>query len=249
MSKSVTLDGQILHGRDRYGSWRINSMEGWSETPEPKTNGEPRPSANGDYDAEVYYGPRLVTINGRLIAKTPGDAFMARQHLTSLLRKPGKFSVDQFNQIQHAVARRGRIQPGNIVGRWLTFQMEIRFIGPQKFGEERIFVAKPNESVAAFHQGNHPASPVATVAGSFPGGYTLTLAGLSVVVTEPLTSSAPHTVDFAKGRLYKNGAVVRGGMSTAMLGKVEPFQRDAFSISPNTTGNGTATLSIFDTFM
>lgn len=249
MSKSVTLDGQIIHGFDRFGTWKLNSMEGWDETPSEKANSESRPLADGDYDAQVFYGPRMVTLNGRLSAKTPGDAFKARQALTALARTPAQFLVDQFGEPIHAEARRGRISPGNIVGRHLPFQMELRFIDPFKYGTWEMFSASVGADVAVFHRGNAPAIPRVVVSGSMPGGYTLMLAGSSVVVTEPLVSGSPHTIDYRKRRLYKGGAPVRGGLSTASYAAVEPGQRDTFSITPGTTGTATATMTLYDTYI
>lgn len=248
MSKSVTLDGQILHGRDRFGSWLVHTMEGWDEQPEPKSNAETRPLADGDYDDEVFYGARLVTLSGRLAAKSPENAFTARERLNSLLRAPARFQVDSFGMPRWATARRGRIKPGQIKGRWLPFQMELRLIDPRKFGEKRSVSTAVGVPADVFQRGTHPATPVATITGSFPSGYNLQLNGRLVSITKGLASGSTHTVDMRTGILRQNGAVVAGGFSYAELLKVDPgtpqnFYWDAPS------GSGTARLDFYDTYM
>lgn len=249
MSKSVTLDGQIIHGLDRFGLWRINSMEGWDETPGEKTNSESRPFADGDYEAPVFYGPRLVTLNGRLSASNPGDAFTARERLTSLLRNPGRFQVDQFGLPRWANARRGRIKPGQIKGRHLPFQMELRFIDSYKYGESYAVPGNTADAASLYHRGTAPAWPVVTVSASSSSGYTLTLNGRQVVVTRAIASSAPHEIDFSTGILRVGGSVVRGGLSTANFSPINPGTAQNMFISTGTGSYGSVTVRYNDTFI
>ncbi|WP_334121857.1 hypothetical protein [Glutamicibacter sp.] len=248
MSKSVTLDGQIIHGVDRLGSWRINSVEGWDETPEAKSNSESRPLADGDYDSEVFYGSRLVTLNGRLSAKTPGDAFMARERLTALLGSPGRFQVDQFGLVRWGTARRGKIKPGQIKGRHLPFQMELRFIDPRKFGKARSFSTAVGSPVDVLQRGSFPATPIVTVTGSMPSGYDLSLNGRLVSITKSLASGSTHTIDMRTGILRQNGTVVAGGFSYSELLKVEPGMPQNFFAS-TASGSGTVRLDYYDTYI
>lgn len=241
MTKLVTLDGQVLHGRDRYGLWKINTMEGWDETPPEKTSSEAKALADGDYDAEVFYGPRLVTLNGRLSASTPGDAFTARERLTALLRVPGEFVVQQHGLARAGMARRGRINPGQIRGRHLPFQIEARFIDPYKYGEEHVFTGT---SVSVFHRGTAPAWPVVTVTGASATGYTITLAGKTVTVPQPLTSGTPHTIDYRTGILRVGGGVAKGGLGAVNLSPVQPGMPQTMSISA-----GTLSARFRDTFI
>lgn len=250
MSKSVTLDGQIIHGLDRFGLWKINRMEGWDETPGEKSNSESRPLSDGDYDAPVFYGPRLVTLNGRLSARSPGDAFTARERLTSLLRNPGRFQIDQFGLPRWANARRGRIKPGQIKGRHLPFQMELRFIDSYKYGAARSFGGSVSAPAQVFHRGTAPAWPVVTIPGiNAPAGYTLTLNGKSVVVTRAVTAGVSHTIDFKTGILRVGGAVARGGLSTANFSPVNPGLPQTMSISVPTGAWPSFTASFNDTYI
>lgn len=245
MSKSVTLDGQIIHGLDRFGLWKINSMEGWDETPGEKSNSEPRPLSDGDFDAPVFYGPRLVTLNGRLSARSPGDAFTARERLTSLLRNPGRFQVDQFGLPRWANARRGRIKPGQIKGRHLPFQMELRFIDSYKYGASYAVVGTSTSPASLFQRGTVPAWPVVTVNNASTGtGYTLSLNGKTVVVTKSLFSAQTHTIDFRTGILRQDGVVIRGGLSTANFSPINPGLPQNMS-----TTAGSITVRYSDTYI
>src|SRR5690606_2498931 len=88
---------------------------------------------------------------------------------------------------------------------------------PRTFGESRTFgpVATAT-SVATYHYGNFPATPVFTVAGSSPGGYEVQgQGGRRYIVTRPLAHGDPHIIDLATGLLRVGGAVVYGGVSRA----------------------------------
>lgn len=234
MSKAITLDGQILHGLDRFGLWRVTSIDGWKETPPEKSNSEARALDDGDYDAEVFYGSRLVTVNGRLSAKSPEMAFSASERLSGLLRAPAMFSVDQFGMMRSGMARRGRIAPGQIKGRHLPFQMELRFIDPYKHGEERTATGSASVPAPVFQRGTAPAWPVVTLSGTASSSsgqpYTLTLNGRSVTVTAGRFAADPaHTIDFRTGILRVGGSVVVGGIGAADFSPINPGLPQAMS--------------------
>lgn len=244
MRKSVILDGQILHGLDQYGWWQVNTIEGWDESPPDKTNTEERPLADGDYDAPVRYGSRLVTLAGRLVAKTPQQAFLARERLAALLREPGTFQVDNLGKTRWATAQRGRIRPGALRGRLLTFQAEIRFPDPRKFDQEYTVPGSSATAASVFHWGTHPAWQVVTVTGSSGGGYTLTLNGQSVAVTQALVTGTPHVLDYRTGILRVGGSVVRGGLATANFSPINPGMPQTMSIN-----TGSFSAKYHDTFI
>lgn len=249
MSKAITVDDQIIHGVDRFGTWRIHSLEGWKETPPEKTNSEARALADGDYDAEVFYGSRLVTVNGRLSAKSPEMAFTASERLSGLLRIPALFSVDQFGMMRSGLARRGRIAPGQIKGRHLPFQMELRFIDPYKYGEIQSFTVASDNEVFVFHRGTVPAWPKLTITGNLPGGYEVGLVDRLIQVTRPLTAGQTHTIDTRAGILRSNGALIAGGLGITELFRVKPGLPQSLLFMPRTTGSGTLKVEVTDTFI
>lgn len=249
MSKSVVLDGQIIHGSDRFGLWRVLAMEGWDQAPEAKSTSEARMLADGDYDGNEFYGSRLVTVNGRLSAANPHAAFMARSRLTSLLRLPGLFTVDQFDLPQWGMARRGRIAPGAIKGRHLPFQMELRFNDPYKYGAKASFSGATGTAFDVYQRGTVPAWPFITVTGSMPGGYEITVGGQLIEVTRALTTGNPHTIDTRNGILRVNGSVVTNGLGIAELFRVDPgLPQSVYSLA-RTTGTGTVKFDVTDTFI
>lgn len=249
MSKAITLDGQIIHGLDRFGLWRVTSIDGWKETPPEKSNSEARALADGDYDAEVFYGSRLVTVNGRLSAKNPEMAFSASERLASLLRAPGMFSANQFGMMRSGVARRGRIAPGHIKGRHLPFQMELRFIDPYKYGDKQSFSGAVGTDFDVYQRGTVPAWPLITVTGSMPNGYEISLGTQLIQVTRPVTSGNPHTIDTRTGILRVNGAVVAGALGIAELFRVNPgLPQSVYALAPF-TGTGTVKCDVTDTYI
>lgn len=249
MSKSVTLAGQILHGSDRFGTWRIHSMEGWKEAPSEKSNTEARALADGDYDAEVFYASRLVTVNGRLSAASPEMAFSASERLSSLLRAPGMFAVDQFGMMRWGTARRGRIAPGKIKGRHLPFQMELRFNDPYKYGKKVGFSGAVGTAFDVYQRGTTAAWPFITVTGSMPGGYEVMIGGQLIEVTQGIAAGQTHTIDTRTGILRVNGSVAINGLGIAELFQINPGLPQSIYSLPKSTGTGTLKVDITDTYI
>lgn len=247
--KQVMLDGQIIHGRDSYGWWNSLAMEGWDSTPEPKTSLTSRVNEDGDFDMPVKYEARTVALNGRLIAKDPAQARLARRRLTGLLMDGGLFSLTDDDGITiSANARRGRIAPGAVRGRFLTFQMELRFPDPYKYGHARTVPLTIGGSVGLFHRGNARAWPLVRVTGSFPNGYTLNGPGGKrfVVLTNP--GSGTHLLDMRQGLLQVNGNYFTGQTSQTDVWSVAPGQESAMSLTAS-SGSGSAVITLTDTYI
>ena len=250
VSKQVTLDGQILHGHDRYGWWQVNKIEGWDETPPEKSTQSDVVNGHGSIPVPVYYGTRTVTITGRIIAKNHELAVDAKRRLTALLQEAGSFVVVSDDGIAlTAEASRGRISPGPVKGRWLTFDMELRFPDPFRYGASRPFSVALGSAVTVFQRGTVEAWPVAIVTGSAPGGYTLNKGGRQVRVTAPLTSGNAHTIDMRTGILKVGESRVYGGITTAEYWSIAPGPRQTVSASAITTGSATVRLDYYDTYI
>lgn len=249
-SKQVTLNGMPLHGSDRVGQWVVEKLTGWHDSPELRGDGDARPWADGNYETERFYGPRLITIDGILFHKGRSYALQAVDHINQFAsRNTGELSITDGGVTKTSVVKALGVDHTTVSPTAIRFQVRLNASDPVLYGLRHSFAASVGSAVAVFHRGNYSAVPRVVVSGSMPGGYTLTLAGSSVVVTEPLVSGSPHTVDYRKRRLYKGGAPVRGGLSTASYARVEPGQRDTFSITPNTTGTATATMTLYDTYI
>lgn len=251
MSELITLDGHPLTGVTREGIWRVTELSGWWDRPAPKRGGESRAMGDGSYIAPVHYGNRLISIRGRVMSKNHEYLHQAMGQLNALGLRGGA----QLLVSGHGPAQWATVQPRDdttaefMTDKYLRFQIALEAIDPFKYGIWKKFSASVGSDVAVFHRGNAPAFPRVVVSGSMPGGYTLSHAGSSVVVTEPLVSGSPHTIDYRKRRLYKGGTPVRGGLSTASYALVAGGQRDTFSIAPRTTGTATATMTLYDTYI
>jgi len=249
-SKQVSLDGQVLHGHDRYGWWQVNKIEGWDETPPEKSTQSDVVNGHGAIAVPVYYGSRTVTITGRLIAKNHELAVDAKRMLAALLQESGDFVVFSDGGVAlSARAFRGRITPGPVAGRWLTFDMELRFPDPFRYGAARTFSVALGTSVSVYQRGYFGAWPVLTVTGTAPGGYAVSLDGRLVRITAPLVSGSPHTLDMRTGVLRAGGSRVYSGIAEAEYFSIPPGSPSTFVTSINTTGSATVAISLNDTFI
>lgn len=249
-SKEVKLDGQILHGTDRFGWWQVKEIIGWDETPPEKSNSSDVVNGHGEVPAPVYYGPRTVSLKGRLVAKNHELAISAKRVISALLQSAGEFVVTSSDGIPlTGVASRGRITPGGVQGRWLPFEMELRFSDSFRYGKAREAETSLGTSVEVFHRGTVPAWPVLTVSGSAPGGYALSIGGRLVRVTAPLVSGSPHTLDMRTGILRAGGSRVYAGIAEAEYFSVPRGLPSLLVTSLNTTGSGTVRADFYDTYI
>ncbi|MGP9033634.1 hypothetical protein ACT17S_11245 [Glutamicibacter mysorens] len=248
-SKQVTLDGQTLHGFDRYGSWRVHTLEGWFDSPAEKSDIISRPNTHGDVPSPVYYNARMVILSGRLSAKSPELAAQARTVLSALVQEEASFWVISSDGVaMSGLARRGKISLGNISGRWLTFQIELKFADPFKYGATESFTVSSGGASYVHHLGTVDAWPVVTVKGSMPDGYTLSYRSQTVSVPMGIPSGVEHRIDFKNRRLYVNGDVFFGAFGSSNFRPVPAGPRTAFGLSCP-SGSGTAVVSVTDTYI
>lgn len=252
-SELVSIDGQPLSGNDRNGSWKINNpIAGWWETPAPRRDVSEHINADGDIPTSIYYGPREVTLNGRVISSNHDYLHQAASMINAIgFRGNKKLYVQGHGPSQWAMVdpRPGsRIRAEFVSDRMLRFEIPLEAVDPFKYGESRSFSAAVGSSVDVFHRGTVPAWPVATVTGSLPSGYSLSLGGRTVTVTKSLASGSTHTVDMRTGILRENGSRVYGSLGVAKYFTVKPGSRQSFS-SSTSTGSGTVTLRFNDTYI
>lgn len=247
------LDGQILNGSDRLGDWKTNSLEGWWDSPDPKGEEVERPNADGDFDLEVFYKARYVTITGRLYSQGHAQLHDAMNRFSALVPQRGRLQVSGHGPTQWAdVKRASGLSMVPVTDRFAQWQARLKCPEPRKFGDANTFTVPSGSTyVQIFHWGNSVGYPVIVVAGSMPGGYVLqSSAGAEYRVTTPLVSGSPHTIDMSTGLLMRGGLVVAGGVTRADLWRV-PGGSNATNmrILPITTGTATATVSLLDTYI
>lgn len=249
MGELVTLDGFPLSGVTRDGIWKINSLPGWNQRPPVKRNRESRTSGDGSFKTPVLYENRLITINGRLFTKNHGYLHQAEDMLNALGHRGGvKLLVEGHGPTQWAtVDPRDSPDLTAVTGNFLQFQIPLEAIDPFKYGESYAVGGTKASPASLYQRGTVPAWPVVTVTNSASAGYTLTLNGRSVVVTQPKYSSTDHTIDFRTGILRVGGAVVRGGISTANFSPINPGLPQNMTV--DSTGTPAITVRYNDTFI
>ncbi|MDR4533207.1 phage tail family protein [Glutamicibacter endophyticus] len=250
----VMLDGFPLTGVTRDGVWkRLGDIEGWWTRPAAKTQYVDRPRGDGQHPSPVRFGERLITINGRVTSRNHDYLHQAQQQINALgLRGGAKLMVSGHGPAQWAlVDPRGETSADFATDTYLSWQIPLVASDPFKYGEPQAFSfhTASASSVPVFHRGTVPAWPVVTVTGySASQGYTLTLNGKSIVVTQAAWSSQPHVLDYRTGILRVGGSVARGGISTANYSPVKPGMPQSLSISVP-AGTAKVDISFYDTFI
>lgn len=246
----ITWGARTLSGRDRFGEWVVNDgMEDWWGSPDTKGEVVSRPDADGDLDLPVYNQARLLTLSGSLHTDSHDQMHEAAAYLSSSMF--GRFKVQGHGPSLWADARRNssvRFMP--VTDRFAQWQVRLKFVDPRKFGETRTWAASVGASASGVHhRGNYNATPRFVVAGSMPGGYTLTIKGQVFNVTKPLVSGQPHSIDYGDGRLRIGGSIVHGGLGWGFTPLITPGVATVLAIAPITTGTATATLTLTDTYI
>ncbi|MDJ0321824.1 hypothetical protein [Pseudarthrobacter sp. PS3-L1] len=242
--------GRTLSGSDRHGVWTSEVPDGWWDSPDTKGEIVSRTNKDGDYILPIYNQARLVTFNGLLRAKSHEKLHQAGIFLTGAMT--GRAQVTDHGPTQWADAvRAGKIRFTPITDTLASWQVPLRCPDPRKYGEESKFTIPSLVSVTAYHRGNAPAYPSFVVAGSMPGGYTLTVGGSQFKVTEPLISGVSHGITFADGRLRIRGAVVHGGVGTAETPGIAAGTMPTVYLEPaaGSTGTATAFMTLTDTYI
>jgi hypothetical protein len=247
----IILDGQTLNGADRLGDWKTNSLEGWWDSPEPRGEEAERPQADGDFDLEVFYKARYVTITGRLRAETHEALHQGMNRFSALVQKRARLQVSGHGPAQWADVRRASgLSIAPVTDTFAHWQVRLKAVDPRKFGDLNTFTATPGAPTTVYHRGNYPALPKITVMGDTPNGYTLTVNGWSYTVSVPLVAGSPHVIDYNDGRLRIGGAVVQNSLGTTNTEYVWPGQSEQFSISRTTpAGSPVATMEVLNTYI
>ncbi|OOB90286.1 hypothetical protein [Rathayibacter sp. VKM Ac-2630] len=102
-----------------------------------------------------------------------------------------------------------------------TWQIQFIAVDPRKYGAEHTFTGSTSDP--ATHDGNFTATPVLTITGNRPDGYTLAgPADLRLDVLEPLLPGSPHVIDMRDGSLRVNGETVAGGLASPITWGIPP---------------------------
>lgn len=248
--KQVLFGDQILHGQDRAGQWVVEKLTGWYEAPESKGGGEARPLSDGDFEGQVDYGPRMVTVDGILFHRSRGELVSAMERFNGL----AKLTAQKLVVTDAGLSRYANVK--SLGTSWTAhtldasrFQVRLKSDDSFKYGESYAAAGSSSSPASLYHRGTVPAWPVVTVTGSGDvqsNGYTLTLNGKTVVVTRPLYASGPHEIDFRTGIVRSGGTVVSGALSTANFSPILPGATQTMTSSQV---RGTFTVRYSDTYI
>lgn len=248
---SLILDGVELNNpAGRYGYLEVDGIDGWWKAPSRKTRDEARPNADGDYDSIDHYEARYVDIKGAFVAKNDGSRWAGADQLTALLsRGPALLIIRIDGQAQWA-----RVKLVDFEGEWTAprlyeYGLKVKAVDPRKYGGTEIFsVSAGASAVSVFHRGTYPASAVVSISGSMPGGYRLTKGG-KVVSVDAALGAAVHELDLRTGILRIGGSVVEGGVNRFEWDTIAPGLGQGITLTPQTTGTGTAGIEVTDTYI
>lgn len=130
----------------------------------------------------------------------------------------------------------------------MTFEMELNFDDPFRYGEARSFQVASGDTAMAFHRGTVEAWPTVTVTGNMPGGYSVRFGGAEVTVTESLLPGETHRIEYRTRRLYINNEFYMGLFGSATFRPCKPGVRTEFRVTP-ASGSGTGRAQLNDTYI
>lgn len=210
----VTAYGDKFHGT----GFHLVDLSGWLETPDVRGENVPRPAGHGRFSLPMYLDERVVRMSGFHVAEDHRKWQHEATAIRGLLLTKVTLTIENPLGTFYATGRvteAGYVPQGfSPEGNWAV---TVECDDPRVYGDVHDFEDEP-----AVNYGNFPARPVLVVSGSRSGGYTVTgPGGRRVVVSRSLASSAPHSIDFARGGLY-----VRGVRQSRAITVYEPWTVD-----------------------
>ena len=224
-NSSIILAGQVLHGRDHLGDWRVNKLDGYFESPGVRSSSADRVNDDGEHDVPVNNTARFITMSGRVLCSGPAQVRHAANRLTGLLRsKTETLQVTDADGTTWArVKRNGPTTPVKVNDRMLRFQFDIKAPDSHRFGKVHIEELTGGQSRSLYHYGNTEAAPLVEIRGPITGGYQINSNdGRVFRVNSGIASGARHTIDMNDGLLRVNGRVQAGLVGQADVWKIPP---------------------------
>lgn len=173
----------------------------------------------------------MITLRGDISSNHPEEQENLFERLTGLLGdgQTERMFVDNAGDTKWADVQLDDAPEitQQVYGKLATYRLQLWAVDPLRYGEERTFTA----GMLAYHLGNAPSFPTFEVTGALPSGYTITAAGKSFVVSQPLAAGQTHRIEMKSGALFRNGVRQIGGVSSASLWAVRPSERLAHSVS------------------
>lgn len=246
--KSISIDGQTLHGDDRFGIWVTRTLEGWTG-PAPTSKGHTTiPGGRVPVPGPLTGEGRQSTVTGRLTARDEEAAHQARDRLAGLLREPGRMVVTTGGLTTYRNVRDLEMDDPVLRGRMLFWQVTVTALDSSRYGDWNPPRALPSGVMVhgIYHRGNADSFPLVTVTGTDPVGYSITHSdGTTFEVTTPLRAGQEHLVDFSTAQAYADGLPLTSYGRAQQLA-IHPGQGQGLRLAPLSTGSVTGTLTVQD---
>lgn len=202
-----------------------------------------RPTAHGAFDLRGFLPQRVITLDGTLMASSSAELQHFVRGIQGLASDGSLFrvSVDDDGGTTWRDVRLA--QSASVKERDETtadFTVTFWAADPRAYGESRRFPA----GTAAYHYGSADAMPVYEVTGT-GSGYTLSAGGKSFVVSSALASGGKDVIDMRTGRVHRNGALLVGGVGSAVTWTIPAGQRVTHSV----VGASAAVAVVTDTYV
>lgn len=253
----ATVDGVSFDEwpRDLSNAFVISpqGLVGWFGGVTPRFDAPDRPTSHGSFDAPGFLSGRIVSITGTILGSSESMLDALVEELGGLLADGGESVLtvqDGSGDVTYARVRLGAettIERFGDGSHTAAYQVQFRAADPRRYGEARTFTGA---SVVPYQRGNFPATPEVTVSGTFPGGYRIGYGGAEFIVSAALASGQSHVIDMRTGWVRRNGVVLPGAATRAELFTVKKGRQTlAMSVSPRTTGSGSLSVEVHDTYV
>ncbi|MGC5078455.1 hypothetical protein [Agrococcus sp. DT81.2] len=240
----------VFHGGDLPSptGFTVSSLTGWTGGPGVKRGTIARQGGPGSFSIKGYATDRVVVFRGRYHGSSIADVQYMNDALSGLESLEQRATVAwPESRWVNAHVDKVRFDPQGALP-WADYQVELWVPDSVKFGDlHTVGPVAANVPATLHHYGNTPAYPRFVVSGPQPSGYSIFATGKpSFQVNSPLASGSTDVVDFATGRVYRNGSLLVGGVSFPRTWSVPGGVTQPWSFGG--TGSGTCTGEIPDTY-
>jgi hypothetical protein len=173
-----------------YVDWRMQTLDGW-DSADSEENAENRQGDDGAFDANNYYGSRLVTVGGMFSAPTYEEREAAEYRLRQAVPIRGRLvqlRIDETTPKYVTGRRSGRVKITPLTDDKSKWEVTLLCPDPLKYG---LVAVAANLSVAAPADGLAPPwTPPITLPARLGGTDTATVTNLGAYKTKPLARIA-----------------------------------------------------------
>lgn len=206
-----------------------------------------RPTSHGQFGAPGYLSGRMISLTGMVNAESAFDFERRLSALSALLADggEGQMVVQGAETTRATVARWDEPEIRVLVyGRIAEYKLRLWSHDPRRYGETVTFSSGP-----VFQRGNFAASPVLTVTGNMPAGYSINGPdGRVFTVTAGLSAGSTDVIDMRTGWVKRNGTDLDAATSRADTWTIAPGKQVTHTLVP-VSGSGQLVTKITDTYV